>query len=344
MDDSVEESAQVVNEELGGVAGSNEASTSDSLDIMGDDDGDDEDNDDAPDTVMQTVTVMNISPGGTVTRSIRRLPKSLEANQELKVSKSSTKASPRQKKTESEAAAQQLPEVTEASHDMSGTEMLACRAALQTEISTKASKAYKLPKTPTARPYETPPAKLAKYEQAESNSVIYVTSNKGTLKHNVYGLEVGQTFMSWPEFLQRKTAFCERHSVKLTIHDSHKLHPDTGLYDAVLRPYDRVYFKCFFGPARPTSSTGARERFSLKYNCPFLLRVNFMVQIKSYVISKLIPVHNHECDASIIPKSRRYNKRWGALHLDKLQVRVDDSAENAGETVPADNNHSAMMQ
>ena len=141
MDEIVEESTQVVNEELGGVAGSNEASASDSLDIMGDDDGDDEDNDDddAPDTVMQTV--MNISPGGTVTRSIRRLPKSLEANQELKVSKSSTKASPRQKKTESEAAAQQLPVVTEASHDMSGTEMLACRAALQTEISTKASKA-----------------------------------------------------------------------------------------------------------------------------------------------------------------------------------------------------------
>lgn len=155
------------------------------------------------------------------------------------------------------------------------------------------------------KPY-TPPIKIkpewlsSPAPAPPSESMVQVTSHKKP--ESRHGLDKGMTFLSFPEFLQRKAAYSERENMQLIISDAHRLKTDA--YDKVSRPYERVTFSCIYMPKK-SKSKGVRMTTSRGGDCPVTLGMGFDKKEKVYIIRKSMLEHNHPCSSDTLPPPGR---------------------------------------
>lgn len=82
---------------------------------------------------------------------------------------------------------------------------------------------------------------------------------------------IGMAFPTFPDLLQRHTAYMKSNNVHMSKTDSRSMGEE--YYDKVNKPYQRVTFKCFFGSTRKPQGVGIRKTKTVKSNCPSFLSI-----------------------------------------------------------------------
>ena len=155
------------------------------------------------------------------------------------------------------------------------------------------------PSADETEPQDEQPGEAAETEPSASKNQL----SKAWKYDSMTGFELGMTFLTWPEFLQRKKSYSDRNGVTLNVRHSHKL--KTDLFHEVLRPYQRITFGCLYGELKRSKNRVVTAR-SNKFNlgCKFLLQLRFEKAKCAYVVCKVFLSHNHECDPNNPPKPK----------------------------------------